>query len=37
MAGGLNRTTHADSLRDFIKNKMDKTVTGREGKKKYPV
>jgi hypothetical protein len=36
MAGGVNRSTHADSLQDFGKNKMDKTGTGREGKKKYP-
>jgi hypothetical protein len=37
MPEGLNRTTPADSLWDFSKNKMDKIVAGREGKKKYPV
>jgi hypothetical protein len=37
MPGGLNRTTYADSLWDFSKNKMDKIVVGREGKKKYQV
>jgi len=37
MPGGLNRTTHADSLWAFSKSKMDKIVAGREGKKKYPV
>jgi hypothetical protein len=37
MPGGLNRTTHIDSLWDFSKNKMDKIVARREGKKKYPV
>ena len=37
MPGGLYTTTHADSSQDFSKNKMDKIVVGREGKKKYPV
>ena len=37
MSGGLYRNTHADSLQDFRKNKMDKTVAGWEGKKRYPV
>jgi len=32
-ARGPNRTTHTDCLWDFSKNKMDKIVAGREGKK----